>query len=193
MGPKEHLFLKDMEKSGTAMKTVWVILFLGGMLFGQEKNTGPIIENYGAVWHVPDAHIPVDTTLVYKAIFDVMESPDDPPQLNRRIETVARYLNMHAQNGVPKEHLKAVLVVHNKASKDLITDRAYQSRFNRDNPNSQLLVELMDSGVEIVFCGQSSLSREFPREALVDGVKIALSAMTVLIDYQNKGYCLIKF
>ena len=52
---------------------------------------------------------------------------------------------------------------------------------------------LFNSGAEIIFCGQSSVSRGFPRSETIEGVQLGLSAMTALIQLQNEGYRLIKF
>ncbi len=159
----------------------------------QEKVAGPVIEEFGKVWQVPDVDVAVATGKTYKAVFDVMRSPDDPTTVNPGIETVARFLNMHAQNGVPPNRLKAILVVHNQASKDLVNNTAYEARFQVQNPNQPLLKALMQAGVSVYFCGQSAYSRNFKKVELVQGVQFALSAMTVLIDAQDAGYRLIKF
>jgi intracellular sulfur oxidation DsrE/DsrF family protein len=122
-----------------------------------------------------------------------MNSPADTTQQNASIETAARFLNMHAQNGVPAEQMKVALVVHNKASKDLITDIAYKKRYGVENPNSEMINQLLEANVAIIFCGQSSLSRNFPKQDLIPGVQLSLSAMTALIQLQNEGYTFIKF
>ena len=159
----------------------------------QTKEAGPIIRDYGKVWKIENPDFKVDINKEYKVVFDIMNSPDSHTEVNKTIETAARFLNMHAQSGVPLENLKVVLVVHNKASKDLITHEAYQKRFETNNPNAALLEALMSAGSEIIFCGQSSLSRDFPKEELINGVQMALSAMTALIHLQDEGYQLIKF
>ena len=162
-------------------------------LWAQEKAAGPIIPQYGEVFQIPNPGLPTDTGHTFRAIFDVMKGAEDKSQRNPYIETVARYLNMHAQAGVPAEQLHAVLVVHNLASTDLLADEGYRERFGQDNPNSAMLRALMDAGVEVIFCGQSSYSRNIPIEQTVPGVKLALSAMTALIQYEDQGYRLIKF
>ena len=159
----------------------------------QEKKTGPVISSAGAVWAIENADFPTDTDKVYKAVFDIMNSPESPEQLNPSIETVARYLNMHAQHGVPETNIQAVMVVHNKASKDILMDVPYESRYGTSNPNKDLIKELMDSGVRVIFCGQSSIARDIPKEQTLEGVQLALSAMTALISLQDDGYRLIKF
>ncbi len=100
---------------------------------------------------------------------------------------------MHAQSGVPLANLKVALVVHNNASKDLLKSSEYKSRYGTDNPNEELIQKLLDAGVEIVFCGQSSLSRNIPISETIDGVELALSAMTALIQLQNDDFQHIKF
>lgn len=159
----------------------------------EEKKAGPIITNYGKVWPVENPDYKTNLATEFKVVFDIMDSPESPEDINKTIETAARFLNMHAQNGVPKEHLKVALVVHNKASKDIIHNEAYKSRYGVDNPNYAMVKALMDAGTDIIFCGQSSRSRNFPKEDLIPGCKISLSAMTALIQFQNEGYHLIKF
>ncbi|PRX54732.1 DsrE family protein [Flagellimonas meridianipacifica] len=169
------------------------ILILPMLISAQEKKAGPVLKEYGKVWKIENPDFATDTTMEYKVVFDVMNSPKSPTALNRSIETAARFLNMHAQSGVPESQLKVALVIHGKAAKDVITNQAYQARFGSPNPNHDMINQLMDSGVEIILCGQSSKSRDYPKEDLISGVQISLSAMTALIQLQNKGYQLIKF
>ncbi|KPM33554.1 Hypothetical protein I595_457 [Croceitalea dokdonensis DOKDO 023] len=178
------------------MKKVLIILASCGAVWGslaQEKKAGPIIQDYGKVWEIGHQEYKIRPNSVFKVVFDIMDSPEDVQQRNASIETAARFLNMHGQNGVSPERMKVALVVHNKASKDIITDSAYQKRFGTNNPNAKMVQQLMDAGVEFIFCGQSSLSRDFPKEETIAGVQLSLSAMTALIQLQNEGYRLIKF
>ena len=159
----------------------------------QQKKSGPIISGFGAVWDVPNPDYQTETDTTFKVVFDIMNSPENPTELNKTIETAARFLNMHARSGVKPENMKVMLVVHNKASKDILASEGYRQRFGTDNPNAEMITQLMESGVQFVFCGQSSLSRDIPIEETINGVQLALSAMTALIQAQNNGYRLIKF
>ncbi|WP_243641746.1 DsrE family protein [Maribacter algicola] len=169
------------------------------MIFGtqclnaQNKSSGPIITDFGQVWKIENQDYTLDTSKTFKAVFDIMTSPDDLNQVNPSIETAARFLNMHGQNGIPLEQLKVALVVHNKASKDVISSDAYQKKFGTKNPNEALLKALMAANADVIFCGQSSVSRGVPKEELIDGVQLSLSAMTALIQLQDDNYRLIKF
>jgi len=85
------------------------------------------------------------------------------------------------------------LVVHSKASKDILNNEAYKKQYGTDNPNTELIKALLNTGGQIIFCGQSSMSRGISKEELIAGVQLSLSAMTALIQLQNEDYRLIKF
>ncbi|MGI9546240.1 MAG: DsrE family protein [Flavobacteriaceae bacterium] len=163
------------------------------LLCAQIKKAGPVISDYGKVWNVDKLDYPTDSGRVYKAVFDVMKSPDSHEQLNPSIETVARYLNMHVRSGVAREQIYAAIVIHNEASKDIMTPEAYREKYGVTNPNHDLIQDLALAGVDIIFCGQSSLSRNIPKHSAMPEVRVALSAMTALIQLQDEGYRLIKF
>jgi intracellular sulfur oxidation DsrE/DsrF family protein len=174
--------------------SLFTILHLGfSPMLSQIKKSGPIITGYGEVWRIKNLDFKTNPAKEYKVVFDVMNTSESPDKLNRSIETAARFLNMHAQSGVPHSNLKVALVVHNKASKDLLKNSEYRSRYNTDNPNEELLQKLLDAGIEVIFCGQSSISRNIPISETIDGVELALSAMTALIQLQDDGFQLIKF
>ena len=174
---------------------IFFVLFIALLnpIQSQEKKPGPVIPDYGAVWEIPKPDFPTDISKDFKVMFDIMNSPDAPDERNAWMETAARFLNMHTQAGVPVENLHVALVVHNKASKDLLEDAVYQERYGVPNPNSEMLRQLMDSGVEVIFCGQSSLSRNIPMDSTVEGVQLSLSAMTAILQLKDKEYTLIKF
>ncbi len=170
-----------------------VLLSIPLQFVAQEKEAGPVLQDYGKVWKVESPDFATDTSIEYKVVFDIMQSPESHEKVNTSLETAARFLNMHTQNGVPLSQLKVALVVHSKASKDVISNAAYKKRFGVENPNYDMVQQLMDAGVEVILCGQSSKSRNFPKEQLIPGVQLSLSAMTALIQLQNKNYQLIKF
>jgi intracellular sulfur oxidation DsrE/DsrF family protein len=173
--------------------TLLVVIVLVSTIQGQTKQSGPIIKDYGTVWTVPDADYALNSKSTLKAVFDIMGSPEDPKALNGSLESAARFLNMHAQNGMSPKQLKVALVVHNKASKDLLASAFYKEKFGVENPNENMVKALLDADVQIIFCGQSSLARGYPKEELIPGIQLSLSAMTALIQLQNENYRLIKF
>ena len=181
------------------MKNLLIFLFAGliltlvNPLLCAEPVTGPVIEGFGPVIEVPDAEFTLSTDRVHKVVFDVSQSPTDPAALNRSIETVARFLNLHARSGVALKNMKVALVLHGPAGKDTLADAAYQKRHEMPNPNLQLLQLLKGAGVEIYLCGQTAAFRGFAIQELAQPVALATSAMSVLVELQGKGYSLIAF
>lgn len=155
----------------------------------QERSTraGPVIHDFGAVFQV-DPDVPTPTDRAYKLAFEVAAPSPSPEELNVGFNTVARFLNMHAQAGVPEDHLGAAIVVHGGASFELLDDEAYRAKFGVDNPNADLIRQLLAKGQRVILCGQSAASRGVPTDGLVPGVEVALSAMTAFLLLQDEGY-----
>lgn len=161
--------------------------------FGQEKTAGPVIKEFGKVATIENPDFKTNTSLEFKAIFDVMQSPENKENLSAYLETAARFLNMHAQAGVPTENLKVALVVHNLATKDILNNEAYRKKYGVANPNTELIKAFQASGAQVIVCGQSLVSRSYSKDELLPDVQVALSAMTALIQLQKDNYNLIKF
>lgn len=156
-------------------------------------NNEYLIKDFGETWDIEEAEFITDKDLIYKVIFDIYNSPENPEELNAQINTIARFINMHVRAGVSPDQLKVAAVFHNKASHDLLQSAFYHEKYDMDNPNEPLIKALKDAKVELFFCGQSSRSRKVTKEQIIPGIKIALSAMTVLVDYSARGYTIIKF
>ena len=155
--------------------------------------SGPVIDGYGAVYAVPDVDYDTPVDHVYRVVFDVSGSAESPDQINASINTLARFLNMHAQAGVPPENLQLALVLHGGAGKDALHHDAYRKRFGMENPNLPLLEALQEAGVRVYLCGQTASHRGYPKKDLAAPVQLALSAMTALVTLQAEGYELVAF
>lgn len=166
---------------------------LAGHLYAAEPLTGPVIEAYGPVYEVPGDAWNLDPNTHYKVSMDVSATEEISGGLNRRIESAARFLNMHARNGIDPGNIELAIVVHGAASRDLLTDEAYRARFDAPNPNTALLSALHDAGVKIYLCGQTAVHRGLRTEDLNPAVSMALSAMTAHVRLQAEGYTLIPF
>ena len=171
-----------------------LVMFLAfsAALFADEPSLGPVIEGYGPTFPIEDRDVPLIEGAVYKAVFDVATYSDDNTKINNRLISVARYLNMHGRNGVPVENMDLAIVVHGRAVKNLLSDEAYQTRYESDNPNLELLMKLSDAGVDIYICGQSMSFGGVHKHELASPAKVALSAMTMLTVLQNDGYALLN-
>ncbi|MCH4823510.1 DsrE family protein [Gramella lutea] len=162
--------------------------------FSQNLIEGEIIPEYGKTYPVKSPGFKTDTVSKMKVVFDVNRSfAEDEP--NKLIETAARYLNMHENAGVSPENMEIALVIHGKAVQDVLKNKPYNERFPDEavNPNIPLIEALVNNGVQVIVCGQSATHYKVFPENSDDNVSFALSAMTALVQLQNKNYRLIKF
>lgn len=157
------------------------------------KIQGKVIPGFGPTYAVENPDFKTDTTLVFKAVFDVAKAPEDPSKRNPYIETIARFLNMHENAGVPVQNVKVRMAMHGQASYGLLKNEYYKEKFGVDNPNIALLEAIEAAGVEVLLCGQTAGSRNLSPERRIALTKVALSAMTILIQSQEEGYHLIAF
>ena len=152
---------------------------------------GPVIKDYGK--HVKvQQDMSFDKNSVFKVAFDISEQAK-VGDVSRKIESLARFINMHVANGVPPSNIHLALVVHGKAGFDLLSGSLYQEQFQKKNANSALLRDLMKNQVVVYLCGQSAGYYDITNEMLEPGIKMALSAMTAHVVLQNQGYKLNPF
>jgi intracellular sulfur oxidation DsrE/DsrF family protein len=172
-----------------------ILALLAGILTAplqaDEPSLGPVIEGYGPTYPVGDRDVLLDDGFIYHAVFDLARYGDDPGKLNPRLVSVARYLNMHARNGVPAENMQLAVVVHGAAIRNILNNAAYRARFQIDNPNLELVNKLHAAGVRFYVCGQSLAFGNIAKSELADPVEVALSAMTMLTVLQSEGYALL--
>jgi len=169
-----------------------ILLFLP-LVGAAEPVTGPVIENYGPVFAVPQNSFNLLPGQKYKILMDIGKGPDDPAQLNRSIESAARLLNMHSRNGIKAENLELAIVLHGSGIHAALNDEAYSEHFLVQNANTKLITALKQAGVHIYVCGQSAAYNGYSAEQLLPEVDMAVSAMTAHVRLQQDGYRAILF
>jgi len=180
------------------MKRIITVLLLISFtsLNAQEAETkmGPILEGFGQVFQIEKPDLNLDKDTIYKVIFDIYTDPSKKDgSINPLLNTVARYLNMHAQHGVPAANMKTVIILHGAPTKSTLNAKAYKKEYDTENSNAELITALNQAGVEIYVCGQSYLANGFNLDDKSTDVKLALSALTALVKFQSEGYQLITF
>ncbi len=158
-----------------------------------ETSSGPVFQEFGYVYQVENADLLLSTDKKYKVIFDVYSDDKKSSQMNPLINTVARFMNMHAQNGVKEENMEIVVVLHGEATKNALNETVFKKEFKNHHPNSKLLAALDAKNVKLFVCGQSMKSKGYKMEDISEHVKISLSALTALVKYQSEGYQIINF
>ncbi|MBO6610085.1 DsrE family protein [Altererythrobacter sp.] len=154
--------------------------------------TGPVFEEYG-----PNALVETDFEIPegaeFKVAFDVAAGAETG-ELNRTLQSAARFMNMHVRAGVPLENIHAAVVVHGKASEDLLGAEEYADRREgAENANIALIAVLADKGMRVILCGQSAAAYGISNDMLAPGVEMALSAMTAHALLQQDGYTVNPF
>lgn len=158
--------------------------------------TGPVFADFGP--HAPVAGVErfaPDTEL--RHAFDVAEAAK-AGERNRGFESAARFINMHAANGVDPANMQVAVVVHGGAVLDLLTDEAIDARAGDDgdvgpNASGAMVRAMLAHGVRFIVCGQSAAAQGVAEEQLIPGVEMALSAMTAHALLQQRGYTVNPF
>jgi len=143
-------------------------LVLAGLLaafnvLAAEPQLGPVIENHGPVFDVPEGSFNLDPAQKYGVVMDIGKGPDDPAELNRSIESAA------------------------------LNGPAHEKHFGVENANQGLLEDLGRAGVKIYLCGQTAAYYGYAPNDLLPQVAVAVSAMTVHARLQQEGYRGILF
>ncbi|WOX04349.1 DsrE family protein [Microbulbifer pacificus] len=170
------------------LKGALMACLLQPALASAEFATGPVVENFGAVADVVQS-VPLTGKERFKVVFDAAEQGEEGKR-NRKFESLARFLNMQARAGVKPEQIELALVVHGGAGFDVVNSAAFQKKFQRDNPNAELLAALQKHKVRVILCGQSAAFNGIENDDLLPGVEMALSAMTAHALLQQQGYTL---
>ncbi|MBK8245811.1 MAG: DsrE family protein [Gemmatimonadetes bacterium] len=149
--------------------------------------SGPVVQSTGQTVKVDNATFVIPDGHVFKALYEINEG--DTTASNQQLTTIARYLNLHARHGIPKERVHAAAVFHGSGWMAILSDSAYGARFGgKPNPSKRLVEELLANNVQLVLCGQTAGFRGVKREELLPGVQLAISAMTAFNVFQAQGY-----
>ena len=146
----------------------------------------PVIKDHGAVVQLPDAaQQPRSGT---KVVIDLTRG-GDPDKLNPAIEKVAKYVNLYAAAGREPAAGSFAIVFHGDATLAILNPDAYGEEFGtKGNPNTQLLMQLHEAGVEMYVCGQSLHAKKKSSQDVLVFVETAVSAFTANVNLQTDGY-----
>ena len=170
-----------------------VAAFLVSVAAAAQTPQFPIVKGFGGIYEIPDATERPDGTLEYKILVDLTSPSEDPKQISRFVDNVARLMNLHGLAGVTKDRIKVKVVLHGGGIFSVLNDENYKKRYEVDNPNLAVFAALEEAGAEILVCGQSLIARNLKTSDLWPGVTIAHSALTTITTYSMKGYIVLKF
>lgn len=170
-----------------------VAAFLFSVAAAAQTPQFPIVKGFGGIFEIPDATERPDGTLEYKILVDLTSPSEDPKQISRFVDNVARMMNLHGLAGVTQDRIKVKVVLHGGGIFSLLNDENYQKKYEVKNPNLAVFEALEASGAEILVCGQSLIARNLKTADLWPGVTVAHSALTTITTYSMKGYIVLKF
>lgn len=148
---------------------------------------GPVFTEYGK--HAAVAGVSIAPTETFHVAFDATKAAE-PGDINRKFDTLARFINMHVANGAKLENIHLAIVVHGSATFDVLSYAAYKQIKGVDNANTPLIQGLLNKGVRFIVCGQSAAAKDISADMLEKGVEVELSAMTAHARLQKQGYTL---
>jgi len=153
---------------------------------------GTVFTEFGEIASV-EADMTIPKRSKFKILFDTAKGAK-AGEVNRTLNSAARFINIHAEAGIPEKNLKAAVVFHGKGSFDLTKDEYYSDKFEgTENGNASIIKALTDKGVRVILCGQTAAYYDISNEDLLPGVEMALSAMTAHALFQQQGYTLNPF
>jgi|TARA_R110001592_G_scaffold10728_1_gene54825 intracellular sulfur oxidation DsrE/DsrF family protein len=181
----------------STLVTSTVVMLIAGSSFAtmagvEAFKPGPVIKGYGKIAEV-NSSLVIPADMKFKVAFD-LGNASKPGELNRSIDTLARFINMHVAEGVKLEDISVAMVVHGKAASDMTKDRFYQQlNAGQKNANKDLIAQLINNQVKFYVCGQTAAYYGINPQDLLPGVTMALSALTAHAVLAHEGYSVNPF
>lgn len=101
----------------------------------------------------------------------------------------------YLSEGVAPDRLQIHAVFHGKAAEHLLTDEAYNRHLGKTkgNPNTALLVELAQQGIQVELCNTRRLANGWEKGDIHETVVLVNGAYQRVIDLQKLGFAYIRF
>ncbi|MCG6155878.1 DsrE family protein [Rubinisphaera margarita] len=166
---------------------------------GDPEYKHPVIEKHGGIVVLPDAaHQPGKNS---KVIIDIT-SDDKSGSVIKGFDRAALILNQYTEAGAGMDSgFKMAIILHGPATKAALSHEGYAKHTNSyltdkgktRNPDLDLIAKLKEAGVEVFVCGQALAHHGYSTSEVASEVKVVVSAATVNINLQMKGYAYIPF
>ena len=171
----------------STLKTAFIVFLLTAAGFQENEifHAGPVITTFGNIADVEsDVKLPPST--IFKIRFDVGKISKSQ-SINSTFESAARFINVNVAAGVPRENIRIAIVVHGSAAFDVTKHSFYERKKGKTNSSTAAVQRLQKHQVEFYLCGQSAAYHGINKSDLLNGVKLAPSAMTIhaLLDQQK--------
>jgi ubiquinone/menaquinone biosynthesis C-methylase UbiE/intracellular sulfur oxidation DsrE/DsrF family protein len=146
-----------------------------------------VVPGYGRVVEIPNAvELPQNDS---KVVFDVTAMKDTtlPPAGLERVATLLNIVGAYSPSG----KVKVVVVLHGDATAISLGNDEYRAAIGHPHPAADLLMKLTQAGVEVQVCGQSLARKGFDTSGVRKDVRVAVSAVSAVINWQARGYAYV--
>ena len=137
---------------------------------------------------VPGAKELPDPNLVYKVVFVAGKAAATPDGVNPTLDEVSEYVNTLAAYGVPADHRKIAVVIHQAATPMILNAEAFKARTGHDNPDLARIKAMTQAGVKFYVCGQAVLGNKIDPKTITPEVELTLWALTTVTQLELQGY-----
>jgi hypothetical protein len=195
----DSLVKVNADRYSQSIKDSMIKLVKDSLRWQKLKSTAifPVIKNseWSAAFPVSQVSEKPDPSIKYKLLFNMTIWSKDSISLRRINEgfaEIGRIINLHVAAGIPIENLELAVVIHGSALNTYLKNDVYLRKFKTDNPNLELIKQLIALHTKLLACGQAELFFRIPPEDMIPEVRTAYSAQVVLSTYQLKGYVLFN-
>jgi len=138
---------------------------------------------------VPGAKELPDPKMIYKVVFDIGTPAPQIGDVNPGLTGVVRYLNTLAKFGVPADHRRIAVVLHQNATEIILNNETFKARNDgHDNPNIAMIQTMKKAGIDFRVCGQSVLAHKIDPKTILPEIELDEWALTTIVNLQLRGY-----
>ena len=167
-----------------------ISIFLIAKLNAQEWVT-PVIDGYGKIKYSEKIAVQPDNNLEYKIVYKITTS-ETREGINKGLNGIAHAINMLGCANIQNGKVKIVATIQGEATNIILNDNAYQKKFGKNNPNTEVIKLLADYGVDLYVCSQATAYKKIRKFDINKNITEALSGSSVLLNYQLNGYALMQ-
>jgi len=171
-------------------KLTLIFLLFYSFVNGQEWKT-PVIDGYGKIKYSENVAVQPDNNLEYKIVYKITSS-ETREGINKGLNGIAHAINMLGCKNISKDGVKIVATIQGPATSIILTDIAYNKKFGKNNPNTEVINLLSNYGVELFVCSQATAYKKIDSSNINKNITEALSGSSVLLNYQLNGYALMQ-
>ncbi|SKA76981.1 Intracellular sulfur oxidation protein, DsrE/DsrF family [Prosthecobacter debontii] len=147
--------------------------------------------------HAADAETPVIPLQVRENLKIVYQVTEDLSYegVNKGLFYARKLINTYDKQGISPNQVDLHLVFHGTGLNAVVQAGARErlKAEKAENPNGEILAELIRRGVQIELCENTMQQKGVKPTELMPGVKLVVGAFPRLVDLQLQGYAYIKF